>query len=230
MSAALLLMLLIAVGGFGYVTFRGGRIADLRDGIEEALQAEDWTPGDLEQAEALIDRLGQWDPQQTAEDSLRLHEQYADAIRRAIQQPKLFRQEIAQIKTQLKELAVRDPGLAAVVRAELEQRSADWQLLFELKPPFDKLEEVFDEKQVTAQRDVLLSRGPKTLTSLHCPARARIGGGIRRKLDRSRSGRAAAGCACIGTRRTGRLHFPVECRRARIRAFARCASRSIGAS
>ena len=174
LSAALFLMLLIAVGGFGYVTFRGGRIADLRDGIEEIMQTEDWTPGDLKQAEALIDRLGQWDPQHAAEDSRRLHEQYAAAIRRAIQQPKLFRQEIAKIKTQLTELAVRDPGLAAVVRAELEQRSADWQLLFELRPPFDKLEEVFDEKQVTAQRDVLLSRRPKTLTSLHCPARARL--------------------------------------------------------
>src|SRR5262249_31122806 len=76
----------------------------------------------------------------------------------ALHAPRLPPAEVQRVRAVLAALGARDPDEAARLSEALAQRLRDWDILFDLRAPFEGLAEVFGPGRVAASHEALAAR------------------------------------------------------------------------
>ena len=174
LTTTVALLLVLATAGLGYRAVHQRQVNCLQRAIDDVAAARQWTQPQLARADALIEQLRRLDAWEADQARRAFDDRFAAAIRETIGQPRLTPEAVAQVESQLALLAVRDEQLAQTVREELGTRVRDWQTMFDLEPPFERLAEVFSGQPIRIDGGSLLSSGAVALTPFRCPALARL--------------------------------------------------------
>jgi hypothetical protein len=154
-----LLITLTAALVFREVTATRSRAALLQQ-FEEGLPETEWT---AERADVLEGLLADWetlDPEQAAAARRKLLDRFATLFRAALKSPRLEPTDISRLLCDLEWVAARDGSLAEVLGRELTQRRQDWQLRFDLQPPWKESGVVFAPGQIQPRADFLAMPAP----------------------------------------------------------------------
>jgi len=172
--AALTTILLLTIAWFTYSASATRRTAELQRVIRDRIDANDLTPSHFNDTEAEIDRLATMVPKQAELDREQFHQRFAASIQKAIQKERVPEDESARIEAGIAALAVRDGTRAAELSEKLADRLRDWQLVFELGPPFANVAEVFDPEVVHIDGDLLRAKAGTIATRVACVGDARV--------------------------------------------------------
>ena len=145
---------------------RASALAALNATFDQGLGQTDWDAGHVSELKDLAAQIEDLNADQgrTAKD--RLYERFAAVIGERIRQPKLDAEQVEQIRELLKLLELRAANTAADLQASLAQRLSVWEPVLDLKAPFGKWQDVFDERLVGASSDTLVSKFPPDVQSL----------------------------------------------------------------
>jgi len=171
---ALTTLLMVTIAWFTYSASVTRRIAELRGTIRNRVDANDWTPSHFNQTESDIDRLATMVPEQAKLDRERFHQRFAESLQAAIQQQRVPKEESTRIEAGIAALATRDKSRAADLTEKLAARLGDWQLAFELRPPFANLGAIFDQEKVHIDGDVLRTTAGTVPTRVACAGDASV--------------------------------------------------------
>jgi len=173
-TAVLVLLVIVAIATAGFVAVRAQRITGLRRSIDQRLASEPYSRHGIEDLETLIGRLGRYDAEEADTYRDRLYESFAKSIEEAIGKPRLDPEATKRIQDSLDLLNELSPQRAAVIADRLAKLQSDWQVEFELKPPFDDVEATFGPDTVRAEGGRLLSTGGLVRTTCPCPSEVRL--------------------------------------------------------
>jgi WD40 repeat protein/tRNA A-37 threonylcarbamoyl transferase component Bud32/tetratricopeptide (TPR) repeat protein len=138
LATSLVVLALVVAGSAGVAqrALHTYRLTTLQRAIDARLEAPELSAAWLIETERQIASLAQFDPALTAPAESRLTDALVKRLRAEIRRPKLDDQLVQSITAAIDLVAPRDPALAERLRGELGQRQRDWQIIFELKPPF----------------------------------------------------------------------------------------------
>lgn len=141
--------------------WHAGQVRQAEQQFNRDLEAGDWSQARVLQLERDADRLESLDSVAARQARERLLKRLRDELQGAIQRPSLDGEQLERLSGDLAFLEVRDAEAAAVLRRELDRRLRAWTVLFDLRPPFDKLAECFDPAEVEADgRRMKVLAGP----------------------------------------------------------------------
>jgi tetratricopeptide (TPR) repeat protein len=162
---------------------RTGRIADLQHRIETGLDTRDWGQSHRDQMEQWLAELDDLVPDQAASSRQRLHQRFEEYLRQLLRRPRLQPDEIKHWEKDLQWLASRFPEAIPPLQQELQQRLRGWQTVFELKPPFAELSQVFPTGLVKPNTSALVvsalpgkpaSQARELITKIPCRGNLRL--------------------------------------------------------
>ena len=159
-AAVIGLLLTAGIAAFAFLGASTTRqISTMQQAFETALDKEDWTPAQRHALEAMVAELEKLDPAQAAAARQRLHERFARSIVATLRQPRLTAEDMDAVKANVQWLATRDPDQGQHLAKMMQDRLREWQVVFDLKAPFEKLKDVFAADQVEPQGPVLALKG-----------------------------------------------------------------------
>jgi WD40 repeat protein len=126
----------VLVAAYLGVLRRQQDLDDLRTAFDDGLKHPEATRAYFERMEGHLDRLQRLAPRQVPELRERLTQRVADTIRADLEQPRLTPEAEDRARAALAVLAEHAPEAAATLEQVLRDRQSDWQLLFDLRPPF----------------------------------------------------------------------------------------------
>ena len=144
---------------------RASALAALNATFDQSLGQADWDADHVSKLKDLAAQIGDLNSDQGRTAKNRLYERFAAVIGECIRQPKLDAEEVEQIRNLLKLLEPHSASTANDLEASLAQRLSVWEPVLDLKPPFDKWKDVFDERLVEESGDKLVSKFPPDVQS-----------------------------------------------------------------
>lgn len=118
-------------------------LEDLRTAFDDGLEHPEATEAYLERMEGYLAGLERLSPKQVPELRERMVQRVAGLIRSSLEQPRLSPDVEKHVRDALAPLAARAPEAAASLEQLLRERQSGWQLLFDLRPPYQEWQEVF---------------------------------------------------------------------------------------
>ncbi|MFC1479293.1 protein kinase [Planctomycetota bacterium] len=128
------------------------REGDITLAITAKLQSAEMTQEYLASMDTLVDRLKAVAPEKAEGLRAQLNERFSSCIKESLRDPRLSKQEIADIESAIRILSSRLPAEAVSLSKQLKERKQDYVTDFELKHPFDNLDAVFEPDQVLADK------------------------------------------------------------------------------
>jgi WD40 repeat protein/tRNA A-37 threonylcarbamoyl transferase component Bud32 len=120
-------------------------LEDLRTAFDDGLEHPEATEAYFERMEGYLAGLERLSPKQVPELRERMVQRVAGSIRSSLEQPRLSPEAAEQVQSALAPLAARAPEAAAALEQLLRERQGGWQLLFDLRPPYQEWREVFHD-------------------------------------------------------------------------------------
>jgi tetratricopeptide (TPR) repeat protein len=184
------LLLALVVATFTFLRAHSAqRVNSLTSDVDAGLGADVWPDAHRDQLEALIAQIEHLDRAAADAARQRLHERFATLVEQSLREPRLGPPDILRIEKDIGWLAERDGQLAGALRDRLEERLSDWQDVFDLEPPFDRLPQIFPPDAVAAKGEYLTLLAPSSTPRAEAVVQTRVGcqGVVKLEADFTRS-------------------------------------------
>jgi WD40 repeat protein len=150
-------------------------LEDLRTAFDDGLEHPEANEAYFQRMEGYLDGLERLSPKQVPELRERMVQRVAGLIRSSLEQPRLSPEAEKHVRSALAPLALRAPEVAASLEQLLQERQSGWQLLFDLRPPFQEWREVFHAPlKPNSDRLERVGGGPGTLVRMHAVCRGPV--------------------------------------------------------
>jgi serine/threonine protein kinase/WD40 repeat protein/tetratricopeptide (TPR) repeat protein len=111
--------------------------------FDAELDRGDWSAPHLARIEGLLTELGRLSAQESETAGKRLDRRFADSIRESMRTSGLEPEEVTLIRAGINRLGRRDTAQAKDLEKALASSLGEWQTVFDLRPPFGKVDTVF---------------------------------------------------------------------------------------
>jgi tetratricopeptide (TPR) repeat protein/predicted Ser/Thr protein kinase len=138
------------------VAERDRQVTQLLAQLDAKLDAADWSEEHLAKMDTMIAELATLSEPQATFYRDRLAHRFAASLKADLDEPNLTTETRARIEARLVLLEQRDAQRAATVRRILQSRLSEWQLVFDLTPPFENLAEFLPANVAKIEKGKLL--------------------------------------------------------------------------